>query len=301
MLAASYEAFYETARLLSFSKAAEALYMTQPSVSKHIRLLENQFNLSFFERKGSSIQLTPAGRILFDHIKQAKALQRDMLFHLGSLSGRQEAKGSLVVGASTTVALYVIPTILSGFHQQYPNIQLRLLNSNSENILKALLEQEIDLGITEARNKHTTVQYRFFLKDEVIPVCHYKSPLAKKKRVTVDELKNIPVALRERGSGTLAAVAEALGHFGISIQDINNRIILGGTEALKNFLMSDTCLGFLPLRSVEHLIANGQLVRIDIPGLRIQRSFYFMQRQGTHNDKINNIFIRLARKQYSSR
>jgi DNA-binding transcriptional LysR family regulator len=301
MLAISYEAFYETARLLSFSKAAEVLYMTQPSVSKHIRLLENQFNLSFFERKGSTIQLTAAGKILFDHVKQAKELQRNMQFNLSSLSGKQQAKGSLVVGASTTISLYVIPGILSSFHQQYPHIQLRLLNSNSENILRALLEQEIDLGITESRNKHTTVQYKFFMKDEVIPVCHHSSPLAKKKRVTVEELRTIPVALRERGSGTLAAVAEALAPFGISIQDINNRIILGGTEALKNFLMSDTCLGFLPQRSVERLIQTGELVRIDIPGLKIHRSFFFMQRQGTNNDQINNIFIKLARKQYNPR
>jgi len=139
------------------------------------------------------------------------------------------------------------------------------------------------------------------MKDEVIPVCHHSSPLAKKKRVMVEELRTIPVALRERGSGTLAAVAEALAPFGISIQDINNRIILGGTEALKNFLMSDTCLGFLPQRSVERLIQSGELVRIDIPGLKIHRSFFFMQRQGTNNDQINNIFIKLARKQYNPR
>ncbi|HYJ37790.1 MAG TPA: LysR substrate-binding domain-containing protein, partial [Chitinophagaceae bacterium] len=205
------------------------------------------------------------------------------------------------IGASTTVALYVIPKILSAFHQKYPEINLRLVNRNSETILKALLEREIDFGIMEGKNKITSARYKFFLTDEVIPVCSAKSPLAKRKKIEAGELKDIPVALRERGSGTLAAVTEALEKLKIRIGDLNNRIILGGTEALKNFLLSDTCLGFLPLRSVIKQLRTGELVRLSIPGLRITREFYFVQRQGSENDKINNLFIKLALQQYNKK
>ena len=114
-------------------------------------------------------------------------------------------------------------------------------------------------------------------------------------------MKNIPVALRERGSGTLAAVSEALQKYKISIGDIRHKIVLGGTEALKNFLLDDTCLGFLPLRSVARQLKNGELVRLNVPGLHIDRAFYFVQRRGSEADKINQLFIKLANSHYNKK
>ena len=175
------------------------------------------------------------------------------------------------------------------------------MNRNSENILKALLDHEIDLAITEGRNTITSVKYQFFLTDEVIPVCSAKSSLVKKKNIAPDELKTIPVALRERGSGTLSAVTEALQKCKLSIADLQHKIVLGGTEALKNFLLDDTCLGFLPLRSVARQLKNGELVRLTIPGLTIHRSFYFMQRRGSETDRINQLFIKLATSHYNKK
>jgi DNA-binding transcriptional LysR family regulator len=140
--------------------------------------------------------------------------------------------------------LYVIPPVFSAFHKQYPNIELKLVNRNSENILKALLNHEIDLAITEGKNNLNSVRYQFFLTDEVVPVCSSKSELAKRKQIGAAELKHLPVALRERVSGTRAALGEALQKCRLSIADIQHTIELGGTEALKNFLMDDTCLGF---------------------------------------------------------
>jgi len=238
MLQFSHEVFFEVAKQLSFSKAAEILFISQPAISRHIKQLEEHYHISLFERKGNSILLTEEGRLLFDYLKKAKELQRQLEFDITSFTNTKAAKGSLVIGASTTVALYVIPKILSAFHQKYPEINLRLVNRNSENILKALLDREIDFGIMEGKNKITSARYKFFITDEVIPVCSAKSPLAKRKKIGAEELKDIPVALRERGSGTLAAVAESLEKLKIRIGDLNNRIILGGTEALKNFLLS---------------------------------------------------------------
>jgi DNA-binding transcriptional LysR family regulator len=178
---------------------------------------------------------------------------------------------------------------------------LKLVNRNSENIIKALLDHEIDLAIAEGKNNLPSVKYQFFLTDEVIPVCSAKSQLVKKRSISADELKNIPVALRERGSGTLSAVTEALQKHKISIADIKHKIVLGGTEALKNFLLDDTCLGFLPLRSVARQLANGELVRLTIPGLAIHRAFYFVQRRGSEADRINQLFIKQAIAHYNKK
>ena len=301
MLNYSHEVFFEVARNLSFSKAAEALFISQPAISKHIKLLEEHFNANLFERKGNSIALTKEGEILFRHLVRAREIQKQLSYDITTYKNQSKAKGSLVIGASTTVALYVIPGVLSAFHQKYPDLNLRLMNRNSENILKALLDQEIDLGIIEGKNKITSVKYQFFLKDEVVPVCSAKSPLIKRKKISIEELKEIPVALRERGSGTLAAVIDSLKRHGIKLTDFNTKIILGGTEALKNFLLDDTCLGFLPLRSVQKELKNGELIKLNIPSLIISRDFYFIQRQGSETDKLNALFIKMATAHYNKK
>ncbi|WP_276484435.1 LysR substrate-binding domain-containing protein [Paraflavitalea pollutisoli] len=291
--------FYEVANQLSFSKAAEVLFISQPAITKHIQTLEKQYKVSLFERKGNSVSLTAEGKILFTYVVQGRELQRQLEFDITRQTDLHIAKGSLTLGTSTTISLYVIPPVFSAFHQQYPNIDLTLVNRNSESILKALLDHEIDLAITQGKNNINTVKYQYFLTDEVIPVCSARSTLAKRKLIQPEELKNIPVALRERGSGTLSAVTEALQKCRLSIGDIKRRIVLGGTEALKNFLLDDTCLGFLPLRSVAKQLKNGELVRLNIPGISIQRPFYFVQRRGSEADRINQQFIKLATAHYN--
>jgi len=301
VLTFSHEVFFEVARQLSFSKAAATLYISQPAITKHIQSLEKMYKLSLFERHGNSVSLTAEGKILLGHVITAKELQRQMEFDLTSQRNLQSAKGSLTLGTSTTISLYVIPPVFSAFHREYPNIELKLVNRNSENILKALLDHEIDLAITEGKPNITSVRYQFFLGDEVVPVCSAKSDLSKRKSIAPEELKSITVALRERGSGTLSAVSEALQKWKISIADIKNKIVLGGTEALKNFLLDDTCLGFLPLRSVAKQLKNGELVKLNIPGLQIYREFYFVQRRGSGADRINQLFIKLSINHYNKK
>ncbi|NII25785.1 LysR family transcriptional regulator [Pseudoflavitalea sp. X16] len=299
MLNFGHTVFFEVATHLSFSKAAEALYISQPAITKHIQTLEKQYKVSLFERKGNSVSLTAEGKILLEYVVRGRELERQLEFDITGQKNLHIAKGSLTLGTSTTISLYVIPPVFSAFHRQYPNFELTLVNRNSENILKALLDHEIDLAITQGKNNLTTVKYQFFLTDEVIPVCSARSELAKKKVIMPDDLKHMPVALRERGSGTLAAVTEALLKCKLSIADIKQRIVLGGTEALKNFLLDDTCLGFLPLRSVARQLKNGELVRLNIPGISIQRPFYFVQRRGSEADRINQLFIKLATGYYN--
>lgn len=299
MLNFGHTVFFEVATHLSFSKAAEALYISQPAITKHIQTLEKQYKVSLFERKGNSVSLTAEGKILLEYVVRGRELERQLEFDITGQKNLHIAKGSLTLGTSTTISLYVIPPVFSAFHRQYPNIELTLVNRNSENILKALLDHEIDLAITQGKNNLTTVKYQFFLTDEVIPVCSARSELTKKKVIMPDDLKHMPVALRERGSGTLAAVTEALQKAKFSIADIKQRIVLGGTEALKNFLLDDTCLGFLPLRSVARQLKNGELVRLSIPGISIQRPFYFVQRRGSETDRVNQLFIKLATGYYS--
>jgi DNA-binding transcriptional LysR family regulator len=300
MLSVRHEVFIEVATYLSFSKAAQVLFISQPAISKHIKALEEYYKTTLFERKGGGITLSSAGTLLFNRLREAKNIQKQLEFEMSTLKDQFNAKGQLKLGASTTVALYILPKVLSAFHQKYPEVKISLLNRNTDTIVKALLNQDIDVGIVEGKKKISSILYQFFTTDEVVAVCSAKSPIAKRQSLTIQELRNLPVALREQGSGTLEALRYVLQKHKIKLSELKVGVRLAGTEALKNFLREDYCLGFLPRRSVLRELQDGELVSIRIEKLQIERDFYFIQRQGSENDGLNKAFIRFARMYYNT-
>ncbi len=299
MLSYKHEVFLAVARQLSFTKASQELFISQPATTKHIKQLEEHYKASLFERRGSAITLTEAGSILLEYLTKVQTIEKQLEFEINSYRNQIHVKGELKLGASTTVALYIIPPILSGFSQKHSDVRISLFNRNSESVLKALLDHEIDMGIIEGKNKMSQVNSEHFLTDEVIAVCSSRSALTKRKKLTPENLKHIPIVLRERGSGTLAAVKFALAGKGIKMSDLKTNIRLGGTEALKNFLLADDSMGFLPLRAVAKELESGELVRLYIDGLSITRQFYFIQRHGDENHGLNQAFIKFAKLYYN--
>lgn len=299
MLSFNHKVFLEVAQQLSFTKASEAMFISQPAVSKHIHNLEEYYKCRLFERNGKATTLTDAGKVLYQHLLTARSLVKQIEFDIGSIHDKRHLEGELRLGASTTVALYILPPVLSAFRKQNPDVPISLLNRNSENIRTALLNNEIDLGIIEGKDKMSKVSSQLFLTDEVVPVCAHGSYLAKQPNYSIEAIKRIPLALRELGSGTLAAVKQALKKNGIELTDLQICLRLGGTEALKNFILADDCLGFLPMKSIAKELKNGELVRLFIDGLTIIRHFYFIQRQGDEKSGMNDAFIRFAKRHYN--
>ncbi len=296
MLSTRHEIFIEVATHLSFSRASEVLFISQPAISKHIKALEAFYNTTLFVRNGNAIQLAEGGYLLLTRLKEAKEIQNQLEFELSILKDQLKAKGQLKLGASTTVALYIIPKILSAFHQKYPEVKISLLNRNTDTITKALLDQEIDIGIVEGKKKKSNIFYQPFIKDEVVAVCSAKSAIARKRTITIPEILTYPVVLREQGSGTLATLKHHLEKNGIKLSDLKADVRLGGTEALKNFLKEDNCLGFLPKGSIIRELRDGDLVAIKIEKFQITRDFFFIQRHGSENNELNKIFIRFCKK-----
>jgi DNA-binding transcriptional LysR family regulator len=294
MLSTSHSVFIEVAKELSFSKAAQTLFISQPAISNHIKMLESHYENALFHRKGNTISLTLAGEILYRHLEEAVKIQRQIEFDLSTLEDAANVKGRLIIGASTTVALYIIPKILSAFHQQHSGIEIHLVNRNSEKITNALLENEIDIGIVEVFQKRTTISYTDFMTDEIVAVCATSSEIAKSKTMDIRDLVNYPIALREFGSGTLLALTHALKNLNIQIEDLNVKVRLGGTEALKNFLLADSCIGFLPKKSIVKELAHKELVQLTITGLSVERNFYIIQRKGSEEFGLAKQFMRFA-------
>ena len=287
--------FHTVAKRLSFTKAAADLFITQPAVTKHIQELEQYFKVQLFERQGNQIRLTEQGKVMLHHVEQVLSIYRAMEFDLHSFS--HDHKGVLHLGASTTISQYVIPSALADFHKKYKDVNVKLLNGNTEQIEHALTKNDIDLGIIEGKSKNKGIKYTAFLKDEIVLVSNINHPMAKKVSITPAELKNIPLLLREAGSGTLDVIAHALKSCGLSLSKLNIEMELGSTEAIKTYLRNSNCMAFLSVHSIFTELSNKVFRIVDIKGLNIERSFYFIERQGA-SEQLANLFMNFV-KQYN--
>jgi DNA-binding transcriptional LysR family regulator len=294
-----YKTFFQVASNLSFSKAAENLFISQPAVSKNIKKLESELNVALFERRGSNILLTEAGQKLLEYVRKAASIEQEINLDLSIIKDKIHASGELKVGASTTISLYVLPKVLSAFHKKFPKIKILLVNRNSENILKALDNYEIDLAVVEGRNTPNSLETRAFIVDEIIPVCAYHSPYAL-SGITIEELVDIPLIMRERGSGTQSFLAQALTSHGLKMNSLNIIARLGGTEAMKNYILEDVGIGFLSRRAVEKELNAKSLREVHIKDFQITRQFTFAIRMGEDFLGMAREFIKIANSHYNN-
>lgn len=289
--------FRSVARNLSFTKAANELFITQPAVTKQIKALEKEYGLRFFSRKGNRIYLTAEGIILLEHVDKLYELQQKLEDNLNSF--KENPSGILRLGASTTIAQYVIPSVLSKFLRKYPDVKLSLRTGNTKQIAETLLKGEIDLGIVEGRIKNKEIHYMKFLSDELAVVVRSENKLTHKNEITLKELIAMPMVLRERGSGTLDVIEHALKNKNVKLSSLKIVMHLGSTEAIKLFLEFQDSVGFIPIRAIEKELKLGVLKIVKIKNLRIKRTFDFIIPQGLEPTKVAAKFINLAKLTYN--
>ncbi|MBO0936495.1 LysR family transcriptional regulator [Fibrella sp. HMF5335] len=290
--------FYTVAKRLSFTKAAAELFVTQPAITKHIQELESQFGMALFDRRGNQISLTTAGNVLLRHADTIIGSYRQAEFDMNALKG--QSGGQLRLGASSTVAQYVIPAVLARFGEQSPGVILSLMSGNTEQIEQALLTNDIDLGLVEGRTHHSDIRYTPFVKDELVLVCRADHPLASRDELTLDELKTVSIVLRERGSGSLEVVEHALREVGLRLTDLTVRMQLGSTEGIKSYLGNSQSMAFVSIFAVQDELKSGTLRVLDVAGLTMQRDFYSIQLQGV-GEGLSDTFMRFTRQHYNRR
>lgn len=283
------KAFHSVATNLSFTKASKELFISQPAISKHIHELEVQYKTPLFDRSGNRIALTRAGELLLSHTQALLSAYRQMDFEMNLLTNN--FSGELRLGASTTIAQYVLPPILSSFIRKFPEIRVSLMNGNSHDIEHALREGKITLGLVEGNSRQTVFHYIPFMKDELVLVTHTASALACYDELTLEQLCNLPLVLRENGSGTLEVLESTLAEHQVKISQLNVLMQLGSTESIKLFLENSDTLGFVSVRAVTRELMAGQLKVIDITDFEAQRMFSFAQLQG-HTGGLEESFIR---------
>jgi DNA-binding transcriptional LysR family regulator len=285
--------FYTVAKRLNFTKAAAELFITQPAVTKHIRELEAHFKSSLFERSGNKkITLTTAGETLLQHTEQLFGLYREIEYDMNLLV--QSHSGVLRIGASTTVAQYVIPPVLAQFHKKFKSVQVNLITGNTEDIQQALLNKEIELGSIEGISRDPQIRYDEFLQDEIVLIGNSQNKQIKKDTIKPDELKNHPLILREPGSGTLEVIAHALKAHDIKLSDLQIEMQLGSTESIKSYLLNSNCLALISVHAILKELKNSEFRIINIKGLTIERPFNFIQRYG-QPESLADLFIRFTK------
>lgn len=285
--------FLSAAKNLSFTKASNELFVTQPAITKHIQALEKEYGLPLFTRKGSRINLTLAGKELLDYSEQVYELHKNLEDKLNLY--REQKIGELKLGASTTIAQYVIPPILSGFKKKYPEIKLFLLSGNSVQIAEALIKGEIELGLVEGKIKNREIKYENFIDDELVLVTSSKNKFKTSNSMDLKQLKKIPLVLRERGSGTLEVFEYALKNKKIKLSDLNIVMYLGSTEAIKYYLEDNESFGFLSIRAIQKELGNGSLIIKKVKGLKVTRTFDFISLQGSTPSDIVSLFKKYAK------
>jgi LysR family transcriptional regulator, transcriptional activator of the cysJI operon len=283
--------FHTVAKRLNFTKAADELCITQPAVSKHIQEIENYFKIKLFDRNGTKIKLTEAGDTLLQYTNQLFGIYSNLEFELNTLNQRH--KGKLRIGASTTIAQYVLPPLLAAFHKKFVDINVTLMINNTEQIELALQNKDIDFGIIEGQSRNALFKYTEFLKDEIMLVANINHPAAKKEKIQLAELLKTPLLLREPGSGTLEVIAHTLKPLDVKISQLNTEMQLGSTESIKSYLLHSDCMAFLSIYSISKELKNKEVAIIDVKGLNIERNFHFIQSYG-EAEALPELFMRFA-------
>jgi DNA-binding transcriptional LysR family regulator len=283
--------FQTVAQKLSFTKAAAELFITQPAITKHIKGLEQQLNTQLFRRNGNTITLTPAGKILLHYAEKVFQTYAEMETELAQLSNI--AAGTLHIGASTTVAQTILPRLLALFKKTYPAINFTFVQANTDVITQMILADKIDVAIVEGAGHYPQLAYAPFAKDEIVLVTAANNRLSKKSEITPRQLLNIPLVLREAGSGTLDVIFNALSGAGINPKDLKIEIQLESSIAIKQYLLHSETATFLSIRSVFSELKYNELTVIDIKGLQIFRTFQFIQLHGKHA-KLTELFKRFC-------
>lgn len=286
------QVFHTVARLLSFTKAAEELHMTQPAVTFQVRQLEEQFNTRLFDRTHNRISLTDAGSRVFGFAERIFLLYGEMDNAVRELTG--DISGVLILGASTTIAEYMLPVLLGDFKAKHPEVTIRLKVSNTDGIVAQVENNEIDLGVVEAPVNNKNLVVEACRTDHLVLIVPPGHELADEKSVSIEKIIEYPFICREEGSGTREVMIESIQSAGISLTDMNIAMELGSLEAIKGAVESGMGVSILSKATLLKELKLGTLVAIDtIPP--INRPFSFVHQKQKFKARVMDELLNFAR------
>jgi DNA-binding transcriptional LysR family regulator len=285
------QVFHSVAKQLSFTKAAEQLFMTQPAVTFQVKQLEEHFNTRLFERKRGRIALTPAGQLVMGYAEKILALSNELDIRVGELTG--EVSGPLLLGASMTIAEFILPRILGEFKALHPQVQTQMTVANSETIENRVAELSLDVGLVESPSHLPNVVTEVCCDDELVVICAPAHKLANNLGVTPQEVLMEPIISRESGSGTREFADHYFRECSVAPDDLNIVMELGSPEAIKGVVETGLGVAIMSRATVAKELRLGTLVALPL-NPRLIRKLSVLTPQEKFRSRLVSTFVDFA-------
>ncbi len=287
--------FCKTIELQSFSKAGEFVHLTQPTISSHIKDLEEHFGCRLIDRLGKKIAPTKAGELLYQYAIKLTSLMDETESAMSEFHGK--ISGHLVVGGSTIPGGYIIPKLIGTFTNEYPEAKISLVIGDTNEIVQKAQAGEIELGIVGARTKQINITQEKLIEDEMRLIIKSNHKWVSKKNISLKTLIKEPFITREQGSGTLKSLIESLKDTGVSINDFNIVSEMGNTTAICQGIKGGAGVSILSPIAVQEELNSGFLKALTVNGLDLKRKFYLTRLKNRSLSPVGSAFIKYIKKE----
>ena len=279
----------------SFSKAGQVVHLSQPTVSLQIKALENELNVQLLDRLDRKIILTAAGQILYQHAKEILERVDHVKGALCESTG-QKIYGKIIIGTGVTIGESIMPQLLGLFKKKYPLVEISLKILDTSAIIKQMLSHKLDLGIVGADVHHNDLDLEKFTSDSLILIVHPSHPFAAREEITLEELLEEPILVREEGSGTRIGICSEFKKRGISESGMNIVMELGSTGAIVQAVQANHGIAFVNQQIVQDKLKSGILKKVPIKDFEIKKEFYLVLHQKKTKSKLLEAFLRFLSK-----
>ncbi|KYO64484.1 selenium metabolism-associated LysR family transcriptional regulator [Thermovenabulum gondwanense] len=270
------EAFVKVAQTKSFSKAADLLFLTQPTISSHILSLEKELEVRLFDRKGREVELTPFGRVLYNEAVKILRTKDEALFLLYKYMNKIE--GELRLYSSSVPAVYILPVKIKKFLEMHPKLKIIIVQKDSMEVINSIEEEDSELGIVGTIINNSSLEYIPFCNDELVVISKFN--LNNDEEIDFEELIRYPLVIREKKSGTRKTFERYLIQKGLSLEKLKIIAELGSTEAIIQAVKAGVGISVISNRAIEDYKNTGILKTFRIKGIKMLRDFYIVTKKG---------------------
>jgi DNA-binding transcriptional LysR family regulator len=283
------EIFCMLIKLRSFSGAAEALHLTQPTVSGHIKNLEEDLGVTLLDRLGKRVVPTAEGEVLYRYGLKLLALRDHARQEIEAISGKMS--GLLKIGGSTIPGAYILPALIGAFKKEHPSLSVHLIIDDTAKVTQAVKDGDLCIGVVGARVPDRHLESHAFLTDELVVAVPAGHHWAHKKIVPVEALKTEPFIQREEGSGTRRIMEEHLESAGFSLADLNTVAVVGSSDAVRQAVKAGLGVSILSIRALREDIHAGRISAVRLRGLKLERSFSIILLKGKSLSPLCHVFL----------
>ncbi len=274
----------------SFSRAAEKMYLTQPSLTKHIKNLETLVDAKVVNRNNTGISLTLEGKIVYDYARRIFKMMDEAREKLSRVSA--DDSGSISISASTIPSTYILPRVLTAFHKGHPLIRCYVQMNDSDATLDMILDNRAEIGFIGKAVLHRKLEVKKIWRDRLILIVPEGHRWCTDDHVTIDDLSGEPFIIRERGSATRSVLEDNLQKkMGRSLSGFNIVSELGSSEAVKEAVIAGLGVSIISARAVQREIQSGLIIEKPVEDLTIERNFYLIQKKGLDLMSYHTLFL----------